>query len=94
MNLKMKISTETWKHSRQIYSLLDLFGDMGGLLEVISILVSTLIAPWAAFKFNFKAIQKLYYVFTRERGLFQPTSSTKHMDTKLKMKNAVASMFG
>ena len=90
----ISLSNETFKHSRKVYSLLDLFGDLGGLLEVLMIICSNLIAPWAAFKFNFKAIQKLYYVFTRQRQLFDPTSSAKHLVKKMKMSQAVAGLEG
>lgn len=78
----VSLSNETIQHSRQIYSLLDLFGDLGGLLEVLSIIFSACIAPWAAFKFDYKAISKLYNVHTRSEGLFRPTNSWKHLMKK------------
>ena len=65
--------TESIAHSRKTYSLLELFGDLGGLAGLLSTILGTLIGPWAAFKFDFKAIQKLYFVFTRTQGLFLAT---------------------
>lgn len=71
----LTLSDETFLHTRKTYDLLDLSGDFGGLLEVLTILCSMLIAPWAAFKFDFKAIQKLFLVHTKESGLFEATKS-------------------
>lgn len=50
------ISSESISRSRRIYSLLDLFGDFGGVKECFMLCASFFIASWAEFKFNLKAI--------------------------------------
>lgn len=81
----MTLSDEIFKHTRKTYDLLELSGDFGGLLIVLTILCSTLIAPWAAFKFEYKAIQKLFMVHTNKSGLFETVTSQKHLDQKQHM---------
>jgi hypothetical protein len=47
-------------HSRKIYGLFDLFGDIGGLMEVILIFASNLVSSFSEHQFFLKALQKLY----------------------------------
>ena len=39
-------------HSRQTYSLLDLLGDCGGLLEILRMICSALLTPFVNFSFS------------------------------------------
>ena len=55
---------------RTVYNLFDLFGDFGGLSEVILILSASLMAPISEHFFFIKAIQKLYLAKTVEEHLF------------------------
>ena len=86
---RVSLSAETIKHTRQIYSLLDLFGDFGGLLEVLTIIFSLAVSPWSQFHFEMKAIQKLYMVHTKNKGVFEETKSEKHLKRKKKLLAAV-----
>jgi hypothetical protein len=47
--LKIYLSEETIDHARTVYSFLDLFGDFGGLLEVLSLTAAFFIVPLADF---------------------------------------------
>lgn len=74
----MSISSESLKHTRQIYGLLDIFGDFGGLLDFLSLIIGVIFAPWSEFKFLTKAIEKLYLVRTRSRFVFRKSEADKH----------------
>ena len=44
------------KHSRKIYGALDLFGDFGGLMEVMLLVGGLMMSPISSFMFNIKAL--------------------------------------
>lgn len=60
------MSNEQVTHARRVYSLLDLFGELGGLLEVIIVFFGFVLAPWAEFKFEIAMMKKLYMVKTKK----------------------------
>lgn len=60
------LSSNEVVHSRRIYSLLDLFGDYGGLSEVLSLILALFLAPWAELNYYLKAIQKMYTVKSKK----------------------------
>ena len=68
--------------------MLAVFGDFGGVLEMLSLLFSIFISPWASFKFDFKAVQKLYMVLTKRNDLFKSTNKWKNLNKKMKMLEA------
>lgn len=80
----MMFQAQKMVHARKVYSLLDVFGDFGGLKEVIFLLIGFFVAPWSEFSYNTKAIQKLYNVKTKNPSQFRKTKSRKYME---KMKN-------
>ena len=47
--IQVEIADTTMSHTRKVYGMLDLFGDFGGLLEVLSILIALIVAPWAEY---------------------------------------------
>ena len=53
-------------HTRRIYSLLDLFGDYGGLSEVLSLILTVFLGPWAELNYYLKALQKMYAVKSKK----------------------------
>ena len=53
-------------HSREIYTILDLFGDFGGLMEVLLLVTQFLVSSWSEHSFNLKAIQKLFLVKSQD----------------------------
>jgi hypothetical protein len=44
-------------HNREVYDLLDLLGDTGGVLEVVLSVIAIMVAPIAHFSFVMKAMQ-------------------------------------
>ena len=84
----MYLSNESLKHSRKTYSLLDLFGDFGGLLEMTKLIFGVFIWPWSSFQFSLKAIQKLYLVNTTQRKLFKKSESEKNKQAKKNLERA------
>ena len=64
VQLYIDLLSET--QTREIYNILDLFGDFGGLMEVLIIVTELIVAPWAEHIFNLKAIQKLFFVKSRD----------------------------
>ena len=65
------MSNQIVKHSRSVYGLLDLFGDFGGFMEVLLLTASLFISPIASHSFLIKAIQKLFVVRSRKKGVFK-----------------------
>ena len=74
--------------------MLDVFGDFGGLLEVLKILCSFFLAPWTQFKLGIKLIQKLYLVRTKDNDLFRETKSKKHLEKIAKIRSATSKGVG
>lgn len=74
-------------YSRTIYGLLDVFGDFGGLLEVVMGVLALIISPWVEFQFNVKAIQKLYSVRTQKNSTFRKSAAKKHIEKRQKIKD-------
>lgn len=67
------ILTTTQKvHERQVYGLLDMMGDLGGVIEIIMILSQLALSGLSEHSFLLKAIEKLYLVKTEE-DLFTPS---------------------
>jgi len=58
-------------HERRIYGMLDLLGDLGGVIEIIALGFSFFLSPNSKFAFIVKAIQKLYKAKTKETNLFR-----------------------
>ena len=61
-----KSTKDILKHKREVYSLLSLIGDLGGVLEIFVLLFIFIINPITDFSFKMKAIQKLYLVKTKD----------------------------
>ena len=63
--------------------MLDLFGEFGGVLEVLIIILEVIISPWASFSFQLKALQKLYWVRTeKHKHLFNETTNEEYVRRK------------
>lgn len=79
------LQSQKLQHSRRIYSILDVFGDFGGLKEVIFLIVGFFLAPWSEFSYSLKAIQKLYNVKSKKPSEFRKTKSQKYLDKMKKL---------
>ena len=64
------LSDQYKKHTRKIYNLIDLLGDMGGVLEISTAFFGLFIFPISRFSFLVKALQLLFLVRTKEKGIF------------------------
>ena len=69
-----ELSGEKIKHTRIIYDLLALFGDFGGLYGLLLEILVVIFAPWTEFLYLNKLIEKLYWVKTKDEGLFRETN--------------------
>ena len=63
--------------SRRKYGLFDLFGDIGGLMEILFLIGSWLVGTYAEHNFILKALSKLYMASTKEVHLFSVSKKTK-----------------
>ena len=50
---------------------MDLFGDIAGIYELIIGFLGTYISLFSKISFNIEAIQKMYFVKTKEKELFK-----------------------
>jgi len=62
----IQLSTTVSINKREAYTLLDLSGDLGGVIEIFTIALGILLSPFAEFLFNLKAIEKLYLAKTND----------------------------
>ena len=63
--------TDTWvMHEREVYDLLALVGDLGGVLEVMIRIVFIFIGPISEFSFLLNALQQLFLARTTDTSLF------------------------
>ena len=71
-SIKFGIAPILIEHSREVYNILDLIGDLGGVLEVFSLIFGLFVAPIAEHSFTMRAMRKLFLAKTKDRGLFRP----------------------
>ena len=71
-------------HSRQVYDILTLFGDVGGVVGFIMPIVSIFISGISEHAFNIKAITKLYIADTEDQNLFPLKTSQKSLKKQKK----------
>ena len=56
MYVEFALRDETLNHSRQVYGILDLFGDLGGVVEVILMLGALSLSGFTEHSFIIKAL--------------------------------------
>jgi len=64
-------------HTREVYSLLSLIGDIGGVLQVILLAFVSFMNPISKYSFNMKAIQNLYLARSKDPSIFLPRTKLK-----------------
>ena len=57
-------------HLRQVYGLLDILGDLGGVLEVIMVVMGALLMPIAEHHFTLQAAKRIFMAKTTDPKLF------------------------
>ena len=55
---------------REIYNALDLLGDLGGIRDIVIVIIGIFLFPYSEFSYNLKALRKLYLVETLDQDLF------------------------
>ena len=63
---------EIFVHSREVYSLIDCLGDLGGLIEIIYYLSYFLLHPISYHSYILKATSKMFTAVTKHTSYFKP----------------------
>ena len=88
---RVVLSSETLEHNREIYNLLDLLGDLGGVKEVIMIVFGFFLFPISEHSFINQATKRQFLVKTEDTELFAPLEADDVMYQKqLNAKTAVS----
>lgn len=61
-------------HQRKVYHVLDLFGDFGGIIEVILIIAAFFINPISEQSFVMEAAKNLFYARSTDKKLMMKQS--------------------
>ena len=67
---------EKFMISKEVYTLVDTLGDIGGLVEIILALAGLIVTPIAYHSYVLKSISKLYTAKTKDSTLFLPPKHT------------------
>ena len=65
------LEAEDIRHSREIYSLFDILGDLGGVTEVIMLLFGFFLFPISEHSFSLQALKRLYKARTIDNSIFK-----------------------
>jgi hypothetical protein len=68
--VKIVLDSNSIEHERSRYNLLDLLGDLGGVLEVFMLVFGLIAFPISEFSFVMKAISILFLARTKDNDLF------------------------
>ena len=74
----MMLSEIAVSHSRQIYDIIDLLGDLGGVMEVLLFVFGFIFFPFSEHNYIIRALQKLYMARTTNDKIFK----RRRIDTK------------
>ena len=74
-NVFIKSSDIKIKHSREVYTIFTLMGDIGGMLGVMTYVLSFILGPITEHSFTMKALEKLYFVKTDLPNMFRKSST-------------------
>ena len=64
-------------HSRKVYALFDILGDLGGVIEVIMIVFGFIFFPISEHSYIIRASKKLFYARTQDENLFRKRKESK-----------------
>jgi len=70
VQIQIYIGSSSISYSRKSYSLTDVARDIGGLTNVLIIILQTLVYPYAHHSFLLRSIKRLYTAKTRDKNLF------------------------
>lgn len=79
-------------HEREIYNILDLVGDLGGIQGFFVLLVGIFIFPISEYSYNVKALEKLYLVDSKDTDMIfiKEDYKKKPKTNKVKIPNELA----
>ena len=74
LNIVIGISENKKEHSREVYNLMDLIGDLGGVLDLLVLLAGIFICPISEHSFFLKAFSMLFLAKTHQSELLVKTN--------------------
>jgi hypothetical protein len=86
-------SGEKFIHSKEVYTLVDCLGDLGGLIEIIMKIACFIITPIAYHSYVLKTISKLFVARTKDSSLFLPPK-TKLKGDSLEKQIQITALLG
>lgn len=94
VSIQIYLSDRSTTYERKVYAVFDLLGDIGGLIEMSSILLGSLLASISEHSFFIKAIQKLFLVNSYDHKLFaEPNKFRKNGQKAAKERKSIAKLF-
>ena len=89
LQLKISLGNKSINHERQVFTFIDLMGNLGGVFDLLVFIFGIFVAPISEHSFILKFLQRLYILHSSEIGVFNPISGspTKKNSNKLKHKN-------
>jgi hypothetical protein len=73
-SINLTIHIEIIENSREVYNVLEILGDLGGVLEVVIAIVGLFFYPISHHRFVLKALKKLFLARTHDSQLFSKTN--------------------
>ena len=65
------MSIQEIEHTRTVYGVLDLFGDVGGILDIFVLIFGIFIFPYSEHSFKLSSAHTFFMAKTRDNGLFR-----------------------
>ena len=80
------------QHTRQFYNMMDLIGDLGGVMDIIIMLFGLVLYPYASYSYNLEMQRCLYKARTNDNKMFKPVKEQEkkpkthfHITKKMKL---------
>ena len=70
LECKFYMSNELITHKRKIYDLVAVLGDLGGVTEVITLIMGIILLPIAESSYNMMSTKRMFLARTKDDGLF------------------------
>ena len=67
-------------HSREVYNILALLGDLGGIFEIVMIIFGVFIFPISEHSFNLRASRMMFFARTKLKNLFEKPKDGDDID--------------
>ena len=84
--IDFNLSTQVITHQRSYYNLLNLIGDLGGVLEIFIVIFGIIFFKLSAFSLKLKFFEKLFLAFTTSNEIFNISRYQKKNSLKAKFK--------